>query len=126
MSSMIGESKKRFSHHEGKTESVEMRVAPEVRDRLRNVLINDERMRGVGYSEFVDRALDIVENGEEYVTPEPGGHYHDGEGDCFILAEVLEDGSWRGRWSGVEREVTLGRHVVQILGFHEQIEVRVS
>lgn len=48
---LIGETKGR-----PQGERVPINIAPEVRERL-NVLLYEPEMRGVGYSEFIDRAI---------------------------------------------------------------------
>lgn len=42
-------------------ERMPINIHPDVRERLRDVLFEDE-MRGVGYSEFINRACEIAES----------------------------------------------------------------
>jgi hypothetical protein len=45
------------------TDRVEIRVHPNVRDHLHDLLQTDPRLRGVGYSQFINDAIEEWENG---------------------------------------------------------------
>lgn len=46
-----------------RSERVRMNVQPDVRERLQQLLLHDDHLRGVGYSDFLRAALDAYEVG---------------------------------------------------------------
>lgn len=54
-------------------ERVPMNVDPAVRTRLNRLLCVDSRLMGIGYSAFIDAAIDAYDAGEwDPISPKPG------------------------------------------------------
>lgn len=47
-----------FAYHRGEEKRVPIKIHPEVKSRLSNLLVFNQEMRGVGFSEFINRAID--------------------------------------------------------------------